>query len=762
MLAVSFEVPECGTRFKAVFNQLSARHPYAWLSNVIGPSNFFLAVAITLGAWSAAAQTTNPATFTYLGNKLEGCDGTLNWGTGYTPPFNFYNPPPQCVSNTGLSATITFSDVPPGYTGWAPLEQTFTIEANGFTVASGTGDSCLLEPDFGPGLSGFHFVNGALVEWGFQVWSSCGESGLFFSSVYASSGCSNPYVVDTFYNGETSPPLLGDNICNPGTWTQVPTPLQITTTALPSATSGGGYGASLSATGGSDSGYVWSLIAGQLPDGFTLTPSGILSSTGTPAAQSSSYNFTVQVTDSDGNLAAQELTVVVAPPGAGNLSFLNPLAEFSIFVQPPTVLDVPTILTSPTATSLAADGQAAVVVAYQTQSSAPVTFEISVSGIGDVFGTLAEFDPFYPQTVTYPNNPNAQSYQVSTPTSGPDAAGNYTFLALLWAPPSMPAAGVSLATVTASATQPGQTTPAQASIAIEPPPLLLVHGIWSSSNASGFAPGTGGLYDWIAQRYPHNLIYPVDYNIPYAGPPASNQNAKSFADPVTQAIFGNAVNTALAGAAASGMAARAVDVVGHSMGGLVARYYLSTGSTTPGPIHTLITIGTPHQGTPLATALWKDQGYTGAQNPYMNLLCPLCTLGSVWGVIVGTVDTGVQSLEPTASEIGALSLDTPFSAIVGSAPTNPISTTESFLDLIIAPFLPGQTIETLLANAQSDTIVPTASQSQGAQHSYAVPNVVHASICSSFFRANSPCINRLICEGVMTNSSYILMALYTA
>ena len=27
---------------------------------------------------------------------------------------------------------------------------------------------------------------------------------------------------------------------------------------------------------------------------------------------------------------------------------------------------------------------------------------------------------------------------------------------------------------------------------------------------------------------------------------------------------------------------------------------------------------------------------------------------------------------------------------------------------------------------------------------------------------SSPCINRLICEGVMTNSSYILMALYTA
>jgi triacylglycerol esterase/lipase EstA (alpha/beta hydrolase family) len=61
------------------------------------------------------------------------------------------------------------------------------------------------------------------------------------------------------------------------------------------------------------------------------------------------------------------------------------------------------------------------------------------------------------------------------------------------------------------------------------------------------------------------------------------------------------------------MAARTVDVVAHSMGGLVARYYLSDSgySENPAlsinPVHKLITIGTPHSGSDLATTLWNNQ-----------------------------------------------------------------------------------------------------------------------------------------------------------
>jgi hypothetical protein len=90
-------------------------------------------------------------------------------------------------------------------------------------------------------------------------------------------------------------------------------PLQITTTSLPNAC-GQSYSTTLATSGGSGTGYTWSLSSGSLPDGFTLSPAGVLSSTGSPLAPVDSYSFTVQVTDSAGNLATQPFTLVIQPP----------------------------------------------------------------------------------------------------------------------------------------------------------------------------------------------------------------------------------------------------------------------------------------------------------------------------------------------------------------------------------------------------------------------------------------------------------------
>lgn len=88
--------------------------------------------------------------------------------------------------------------------------------------------------------------------------------------------------------------------------------LQVTTTGLPNATSGQAYGAiALTATGGSATGYAWSISSGSLPAGFTLSSAGVLSSTGSPPAAAGSYSLTVQVTDSIGDTASQPLTLVV-------------------------------------------------------------------------------------------------------------------------------------------------------------------------------------------------------------------------------------------------------------------------------------------------------------------------------------------------------------------------------------------------------------------------------------------------------------------
>ncbi|MEY2930769.1 MAG: hypothetical protein RL033_1518 [Pseudomonadota bacterium] len=61
--------------------------------------------------------------------------------------------------------------------------------------------------------------------------------------------------------------------------------------------------------------------------------------------------------------------------------------------------------------------------------------------------------------------------------------------------------------------------------------------------------------------------------------------------------------------ARSRVPARKVAIVAHSMGGLAARYYLESGDTPPPELSQLITIGTPHQGSP--EALRKAVGQEG-------------------------------------------------------------------------------------------------------------------------------------------------------
>jgi Putative Ig domain len=73
-----------------------------------------------------------------------------------------------------------------------------------------------------------------------------------------------------------------------------PPRLAITTTSLPSMTPGLAYNATLSATGGIPP-YTWSISAGALPAGLTLSPAGVIA--GTPAAQGT-FSFTILVADS--------------------------------------------------------------------------------------------------------------------------------------------------------------------------------------------------------------------------------------------------------------------------------------------------------------------------------------------------------------------------------------------------------------------------------------------------------------------------------
>ncbi|HTW46492.1 MAG TPA: putative Ig domain-containing protein [Acidobacteriaceae bacterium] len=88
------------------------------------------------------------------------------------------------------------------------------------------------------------------------------------------------------------------------------TALAISTSSLPDGVVGSAYSQTLSATGGSGAGYAWTISAGTLPSGLTLSSAGAI--TGTPKSAGAS-TFTVQVTDSDSDKASAQLSITVNP-----------------------------------------------------------------------------------------------------------------------------------------------------------------------------------------------------------------------------------------------------------------------------------------------------------------------------------------------------------------------------------------------------------------------------------------------------------------
>ncbi|MCI0370337.1 MAG: putative Ig domain-containing protein, partial [candidate division NC10 bacterium] len=96
----------------------------------------------------------------------------------------------------------------------------------------------------------------------------------------------------------------------------VSAPPNITTTSLPPGTVGAPYSRTLAATGGTTP-YTWSLAAGSLPAGLSLSGGGVLS--GAPSTAGTS-NFTVRVTDSVGASDTQVLSLTINPPPPLNIT----------------------------------------------------------------------------------------------------------------------------------------------------------------------------------------------------------------------------------------------------------------------------------------------------------------------------------------------------------------------------------------------------------------------------------------------------------
>jgi len=86
----------------------------------------------------------------------------------------------------------------------------------------------------------------------------------------------------------------------------ITTPPSISTSSLPNGTVGTAYSQTLAATGGT-SPYSWTVIAGSLPSGLTLSSSGLIS--GTPTTAGGPTSITLKVTDNNNLTATKVLSV---------------------------------------------------------------------------------------------------------------------------------------------------------------------------------------------------------------------------------------------------------------------------------------------------------------------------------------------------------------------------------------------------------------------------------------------------------------------
>lgn len=226
----------------------------------------------------------------------------------------------------------------------------------------------------------------------------------------------------------------------------------------------------------------------------------------------------------------------------------------------------------------------------------------------------------------------------------------------------------------------GSFTPVSATITLWRPPLVLVHGLWGSRAAWQTF---DGLVNDHQKRF---LIELADYgqHVAVSNIYPSYENPGRVLPNVTESALGFAFNAptvlkkiddaVLDFRLTNRAAATQADVVAHSMGGTIARTleylpsFAARDSFGVGNVHKLITIGTPHLGTPLANQLLDSQN-----NCLRNRLGENGLVSIVTATVQGkSQNGGVGDLAQGSSALNAVSITNsrePWTAMISGTMT---------------------------------------------------------------------------------------------
>jgi pimeloyl-ACP methyl ester carboxylesterase len=313
--------------------------------------------------------------------------------------------------------------------------------------------------------------------------------------------------------------------------------------------------------------------------------------------------------------------------------------------------------------------------------------------------------------------------------------------------------------VVIQATSTGVGGSCQQTLTIVRPPLVEVHGLWTDSHVWGvFEPQLPqGLGLWVYRvNYSYSLNGAISASIPSYGSFYLNRSTTSalgfeFNVPVVNDQIRNKI---AAFKSWNQVAVVQADVIGHSMGGNVMRannnnsLAVDWSTFQSGAVNKLMTIGTPHLGTPLASALINDPAscVRNALAFAKNLSFQTVTIGGISqsGAVGDLEGDGLNAYNasmaifnyqttnnghPVPTAMIAAQMDPAVNGSglsVGAFARNAVGTFCGLAEDPLAQYFTAQGWTTMLGGLPNDGLVPVNSELNGLSGEPVVMDTVHS------------------------------------